>query len=249
VRGVQLASVRFEVIHNADGYRDRAHGKKVKPRLAFLGDSYVWGYDVQQKERFSDLLQEQNPQREILNFGVSGYGTDQEFLLLQKLSVYQADLVFLIFCNNDPYDTSNNYVYEGYYKPYYVKEGEEWKLHGVPVPKSVRYYLQEVPFLSHSHFVSFLLHSFLQWKDPSIQIPPSAAAMLLQMHTYVKNQGANFAVGLVDRNPEIESILTREKIPFVDLSEAEKYPSFGNHWTPAGHRVVQKKIQKFLKNF
>src|SRR6266404_1079979 len=51
-----------------------------KKRVLVLGDSYVWGYGVDQSKLFSAPEVHGNNE-EILNFGVSGYGTDQEYLL------------------------------------------------------------------------------------------------------------------------------------------------------------------------
>ena len=55
------------------------------PRMLFLGDSFVWGLDAEAGERFTDLLRARLPGQQIVNAGVSGYGTDQEYLFLQRL--------------------------------------------------------------------------------------------------------------------------------------------------------------------
>ncbi len=66
------------VRHNALGFRDHEYAEKRKPRIAFLGDSFVWGYDAEADERFTERLQGRLPEVEVLNLGVSGYGTDQD---------------------------------------------------------------------------------------------------------------------------------------------------------------------------
>src|SRR5215470_14385830 len=52
-----MGSRPITVQHNGDGFRDPPHGPKQKKRIAFVGDSFVWGYDAEQAERFSDKLQ------------------------------------------------------------------------------------------------------------------------------------------------------------------------------------------------
>ena len=57
------------------------------------------GTDAEATERFSEILKLRIPDYKILAAGVSGFGTDQEYLLLQKLwpNVKPA-VVVLIFC-------------------------------------------------------------------------------------------------------------------------------------------------------
>ena len=122
-----IGSHKFHVKNNSDGFRDIEHGKKKKKRIAFVGDSYVWGYDVEQNERFTDKLRNMLPSWDIINMGISGYGTDQELLLLEKwYDHYQPDVVFLVFCNNDWKDNITNLRYDGYYKPYFTNSNKKY---------------------------------------------------------------------------------------------------------------------------
>src|SRR4051812_40760708 len=74
-----------EAQHNSLGLRDDEFTLDAKPTILFLGDSFVWGLDAEVGERFSELLKARIPDYKILAAGVSGFGTDQEYLLLQKL--------------------------------------------------------------------------------------------------------------------------------------------------------------------
>lgn len=144
---IENLSTQFEgsrlinVSNNQFGFRDINHGIKNKKRIAFLDDSFVWGYDVEQDERFTKKLQTLLPNWEIFNMGISGYGTDQELLLLQKwFDHIQPDIVFLCFTPNDWKDNIANSRYGGYFKPYY--EYIDFKLikKGTPVPKGLNYH-------------------------------------------------------------------------------------------------------------
>ena len=104
---------------NSDGLRDREH-PKAKPvgtfRVAVLGDSFTEAMHVPMEQTFWFLLQQKlqqcnafpGKQVEVINFGVSGYGTAQELLTLrQKVWAYSPDLVILAFTTyNDVYDNS-----------------------------------------------------------------------------------------------------------------------------------------------
>jgi hypothetical protein len=71
------ATRTFEVRINSLGMRDIEPDASGRPTLLFLGDSYVWGFDAEANERFSDLLRPQLPAYQVLAAGVTGYGTDQ----------------------------------------------------------------------------------------------------------------------------------------------------------------------------
>lgn len=103
---------------NSDGLRDREHAK-AKPantfRIALLGDSYCAAMQVPMEKTFWYQMEQQlktcptmaGRQVELINFGVSGYGTVQELLTFRhKARAYQPDLIVLaVTTNNDP---SNN---------------------------------------------------------------------------------------------------------------------------------------------
>jgi hypothetical protein len=99
---------------NSEGLRDREHAK-AKPagtfRIAVLGDSYSEALQVAMEESYWSLLEKKLPECgafggrkiEIINFGVSGYGTGLELLTLrERVWDYSPDLVMLqITTNND----------------------------------------------------------------------------------------------------------------------------------------------------
>ena len=125
--------------HNSLGLRDIEFTLDAEPTIMFLGDSFVWGLDAEADERFTELLRPRLPGYKVMAAGVSGYGTDQEYLLLQRLwPRVRPAVVVLMFCtDNDRQDNSTNIRYEGYQKPYF-ETGPDGALvlKGQPVPKS-----------------------------------------------------------------------------------------------------------------
>jgi hypothetical protein len=108
--------------HNSLGLRDIEFSLDAQPTILFLGDSFVWGLDAEAGERFTDLLRPHITGYKVLAAGISGYGTDQEYLLLKRLwSKVRPAVVVLIFCTqNDRLDNRTNIRYEGYQKPYFA---------------------------------------------------------------------------------------------------------------------------------
>lgn len=104
---------------NSEGLRDREHSI-VKPpnvvRIAVLGDSYAEAFHVAAKEAFWSVIESelrkcdafQGRQVEVINFGVSGYGTGQELLTLrEQVWKYSPDIIMLaVTTNNDVIDNS-----------------------------------------------------------------------------------------------------------------------------------------------
>jgi hypothetical protein len=107
-----------------------------KKRVLVLGDSYVWGFGVEQSKLFS-APDVHRSDEEILNFGVSGYGTDQEYLFyLLKGEKFDVDQVVLAFT---PYnDVTNNLASKqySYLKPYFTLNKGELVLHNDHVRNS-----------------------------------------------------------------------------------------------------------------
>jgi lysophospholipase L1-like esterase len=247
--GFLTVNVRIFARHNSQGFRDREHGVKTKPRIAFLGDSYVWGYDVDERQRFTELVQARLPSREIVNLGVSGYGNDQEYLLLRdRFDTFSPDLVFIVFCaDNDHWNNDSNNVYEGYFKPYFLVENGALALRGVPVPRSVNYVRTSLPWLFRSAVSRILTTAVLRAVQPrAIRVPDPTNTILAEIRQFVERRGARFAVGMQDDDAGVSEFLSRSGIPWVSLSNPNRFPGKG-HWTPAGHVVVAERIVAFLR--
>ena len=91
---------RTAVRINDKGLRDRAHTYERQndtKRILVLGDSFAWGYGIEESERFSQLL-EKSLGLEVINAGVSGYSTDQELLWYENEGIkYETDQDFSVY--------------------------------------------------------------------------------------------------------------------------------------------------------
>jgi hypothetical protein len=107
-----------QVAINRDGLRDREH-QIAKPentyRIAILGDSFAEAKQVSYEDAFWHVLEKELGRCpefaarnvEVINFGVSGYGTGQQWQMLQeKVWKYAPDLVILAFFTHN--DISDN---------------------------------------------------------------------------------------------------------------------------------------------
>lgn len=122
---------------NSDGLRDREHAKQ-KPqdtlRVAVLGDSYAEALQVPAESAFWSVAERGlegcaavgGRKVEFINFGVSGFSTARELILLRaQVRQYSPDVVVLLFTTgNDVRDNSKPLArkYEGQPLPYFVYE-------------------------------------------------------------------------------------------------------------------------------
>jgi hypothetical protein len=94
---------------NSQGFRDQEHEKAKAAgvfRVAVIGDSFAEALDVPIEDTFWTVMQRQlagcralpAKKVEVLNFGVSGYGTGQELIMLRRrVWDYSPDVVVLAF--------------------------------------------------------------------------------------------------------------------------------------------------------
>ena len=132
VEGLFSSEGRAQIKVNADGLRDREHARE-KPegvyRIAILGDSYSEAMQVPLSRTYWAQL----PQRlascgfagggrvEVLNFGVSGYGTAQQYLMLESVALaYRPDLVLLQFTNGNDVRNNSIALEEEHHRPFFV---------------------------------------------------------------------------------------------------------------------------------
>jgi lysophospholipase L1-like esterase len=104
------ADVNIEFRINGQGMRADRDYAYHKPsglsRVVSLGDSFTIGYEVRIESCFSSILERELNARgyrtEVLNAGVSGYGTAEEYLYLKReLLKYEPDVVLVAFYSND----------------------------------------------------------------------------------------------------------------------------------------------------
>ena len=147
----RLIKPEFDVEYriNSFGLRDREYSRLKPPgtrRLLIFGDSFAEGWGVQMEEtvgrRLERELNSTQPDfaNQVLNFGVAGFGTDQELLYFDQLGRhYEPDHILLLFYPND---LLNNLSKRGIgaergFKPYFTLDSPgNLNLRGVPVRRS-----------------------------------------------------------------------------------------------------------------
>ena len=110
----EIPEGKVSVTYNSEGWRDLEHDVE-KPngvfRILVLGDSFMEANSVQLKETFArqveELARAHGNNVEVINLGVAGYGTLQEYLVFRDIGhLYNPDLVLVGFFDGN--DLNNN---------------------------------------------------------------------------------------------------------------------------------------------
>ena len=151
---------------------------KGKKRIAVLGDSFVTGLDVEDKEVLTEAMENLlHDNWEVLNFGVNGFGPTQYFLLLKNRAInYQPDVVIMvIYIRNDFNDILGIFDWiQGRRKPRakFNKDGEiVFEDIPVPLPKPHDTNIRPLIGLARSHLYNFICQRCFYQSD-ILHAPP-----------------------------------------------------------------------------
>ncbi len=254
---IDFPAARIRVTSNSEGFRDEEwESGDRRPHWVILGDSQVWGYNVRADQRFSDRLASKYPEIRFHNYGVSGYGTAQEYLLyLDFVRRRQPDGVLLLFGDNDRSNNASQITRAGYARPRYRIERDELVLENATVPDLDPSRIQ-IPWY-RSHLWDALRYrrnrivDRLTRRDPSHRIIRELAAA-------VRLDGSDFVVVVETKDAGILELCGRIEVPILELGSAlergraERPIEFseqeGRHWTPFGHERVAEAISAFVES-
>ncbi len=131
----------FDVRYSTNAYGFRADFDALgggPERYAVVGDSFTFGLGVDNADTLVARLNASAPAgRLYLNFGVPGYSTDQEYILLRRrVFDFGPQLVILVtYLGNDLFDNQLPFPLQAdHAKPFFELAGGKLVLNNVPVP-------------------------------------------------------------------------------------------------------------------
>ena len=127
-----------EININKDGLRDINHEitkSKNSIRIAILGDSFAEARSVNLEETFWFKLKDdlgscfnfhKGNEIEVINFGVSEYGTTQQYLTLKNnVWKYNPDIILLAFYSGNDISDNVKSLSQKKYRPYFLFNGDK----------------------------------------------------------------------------------------------------------------------------
>jgi hypothetical protein len=227
-KSANLTSANFspvEVHTNSAGFRGNREYFPEKPkgiiRIAVLGDSFVFGFGVQDNETFSALFESQEKSREVLNLGVPGYGMDQIYLSYREIArKYRPDIVLIGVFPEDFWRCTRSFADSGHVKPYFSLSPEgKLVLHNVPVPPPFSLNTDQFPLVvEQNEFMKILNKSvlFRLAKKPLLKLAKN-------MHLIDPESSDEWVIGRAILSRLIEEVRTDKAVPVLVLMPPQNW--------------------------
>jgi lysophospholipase L1-like esterase len=268
---------RIQVRINQKGLRDREHSyehPQAMKRILVLGNSFAWGYGVEESDRFSERL-ETLMGVEVINAAVSGYSTDQALLWFGSEGIkYQTDLVILTFCGNDIGDNKRQNVHTIYNKPLFLIEEGNMTLEGVPVPKADLHIMFAHRLRQHTALFNLLISAY---KNIEAKILPNnppvtkistprkpfeiTRSLIKEIKNIAQLNGAQFMIVATDaywygpsegKYSDFIDALRADGFLVLDVAAMKEFDQSDmlivgdEHWNSVGHEFVANEIQDYI---
>ena len=212
----------WEFVTNSEGFRNFQDFDYEKPpgklRVLSLGDSHTQGYEVRQEHTFSAALERylnlNGIDAEVINAGVSGFGTAEALVLLENEGVkYEPDVVVLGFFGNDLEDNLKAGLFA------LDKDGTLVSSKNVHIPgvriQNFIYALPGIKWLGeNSYFYSLLFNT--TWELFKARLADSANQQVTEFAVPQKEAHSDYEVALAAALlARINEICIRNQIKFV----------------------------------
>lgn len=257
---------------NSKGLRDREYSY-TKPRgtrrILVLGDSYTWGYGVGNRSIYTEVMEDKLLKEgswQVLNAGVSGWGTDQQYLFLKEEGFrYDPDIVVVsFFFGNDFREISSSQQYQ-LDKPVFLDL--DLTLANSPVPKPRKSGANPILFSQvpsdkladvifrrlaadcRQRNIRLVVFKFGTYVDPPTRetfnttMPPTRREAIVEM----SRRSALFSKSMARiaglKYLDIDDIFESKGFTFEQLGVI---PSRDMHWNDFGHRQVAASLVSFL---
>ena len=257
-------SITYSISINSDGFRDDEFRPNDKFKVMLLGDSMTFGMEIDQKEIFSNLI-EQNlvdsmsiDQVDVMNFGITGYSTAQELICFEYYApIVKPDIAILMLFEQNDFLDNDLYFSTGKYRPHFALNNGELEFRDRP-SRSERLtgYLRDksIIFSFLSLRILDMNRRYERTQDERIVL---MTKILGRMNTYAQGIEIPLVIYYIN-DPDIPAILSEEikayaqnaniriiDIPFLNEDRLENTGGFG-HWNTDGHKNVAKIITETL---
>ena len=244
----------LRITHPVDDYKEPNR----KEEIWIFGGSYTHGWSINDEETFPWLLQEQFPEYEIVNFGVSGYGTIHSLIQFQEaLETTTPEIVILVHAGfHDERNTFSRARRKAVapwnrlgplIQPYarLDKDGELKYFIG-----DVEY--REIPLMEYLAFAHFIEITYNQLETDWLQSHAVSEALVVEMAELAKKHEVKFIVTNIAGGDAMLDFAEKNGIANVDISEDISLPENNNlphdpHPSAIANQKYADKLSRFLK--
>ena len=266
---------------NAFGFRDKPRSTAKSDdayRILLYGDSLIFGWGLNDGERFSDLIEKESADLELWNLGVPGWGLDQQILLNEKegKSLHADDVMFFVG------GSTLARIHTGYlfskYKPIFTQQ-QDGRLTVVSIPKGKNAVLS----LLYEKLSDFYLPYFLQaqiatfqetlglretrlWERPSPatigsrRLVDGLARDMLRMAWDTarrRNQQMTILVANLSQadRSDLQALCNETGIKYLEIGPATAtadsdliFGQYDNHWNAKANKLIAAHLLRQLRS-
>ena len=206
---------------NDEGFRgfENYIGKKPtdRKRVVCIGDSFTFGYGVDNKHSYPAQLEQANKDLQVVNMGMSGYSVGQCYLwYLRDIEKLEPDVVVYGLIVDDILRMKSGRVINGYAVPSFESVAGRIVVSGQPVPPKIDtgQRLGDIQFWSFLSQSNSICRTFASLSPPEeasqvnsqeegFRQVETAMAMISKMNADAKQRNARFVLLLL---PELEEL-------------------------------------------
>lgn len=244
---------------NSLGFKDREHSFDENYKIIVLGDSFTWGMGVNNSEVFTSILENKYFKNfEIINLGMPGHGTTQNYLKLKRFGPrFKPGIVLLMFCPND-YD-DNLKSANGYYdRPLAILKdnGDIYISNSVSPPSLLRFIRLKLYYKTNfGRLMGNLINNYsIEQEEANYSNGYRRElndALINKINDFCKLNNAQLIIATTNPNQtELKEYCENKNIIFIDLflNHPDGFPIFliDGHWNKLGHEMVAQEIYRQL---
>lgn len=238
------------------------NGEATKKEVWIFGDSVTYGWSVSDEETYPWLLQEKLPDYEVVNFGVSGYGTVHSLIQLREALASRRPPHVLVLAYASWLDVRNTFIRErrkalmtskhlGPINQPYARFTEDGRLQ--IFMDTVEY--REFPLMRYSALMHAVEEAYNRYEERHARSHEVTKALAKEMIELCRANKIEMVLATLTSDAttaDIVEYFKGEGVPVVDiyvdrLAKENNNLPYDSHPSAVAHRAYARKLEAFLK--
>jgi len=261
----RMWSTDFDITFRTNSLGFRAEELDEREKIVFLGDSFQFGWGVEQDESMSAVFGRFMPEYQIVNLGTPGHGTFHQTKLLEKhYEELHPKAVFYGFVSNDPSDNvrgyaGNEYVYKGFNILGEKTAMEKAKMFLYANFKGLTFFSKRF-FDLKTGLQAQRVHKepiLVSFDDEEVSLTIQFLSDLKQL---VRQQNGTLIIYAIPSHGGrvnltfLEAFVDKEDIPYLDFGpifEDREHPTFAHdaHWNKESHEFAGERLWQHFNQY